>query len=269
MAKKRLYCIKIGRGSAKVFYNGAHHGAEWITSALLMKFVNEYCEAYISGKNIYGASAYELYESTTLYVVPMVNPDGADISINGARMYTSDFPRLFRQNKNSSDFSRWQANFNGVDLNHNYDAMWELSEEGEKKHGIFGPGPTRYSGKAPLSEPESRAMVDFTEKEDFRLAMAFHSQGQEIYYSFNGREPGYAENLAKIISIGTPYKTAVPEGIASYGGYKDWFINTYERVCYTVEVGRGENPLPITDLPQIYKETLPILVGGMKAAYVI
>lgn len=269
VAKKQLYYIKIGRGENKVFYNGAHHGAEWITSALLMKFIEEYCEAYIYGKTLCTVPSRYLFDNVSLYVMPMVNPDGVDISINGARMYTADFPRLFKQNNNSSDFRKWQANFNGVDLNHNYDALWELSREGEREHGIFGPGPTRYAGAEPFSEPETRAVAELTEKEEFKFAMAFHSQGQVIYYDFNEREPIYSLCLAKAISAGTPYIPDVPEGIASYGGYKDWFINTYQRACFTVEVGIGENPLPITDLKKIYKETLPVLIGGMKAACVI
>lgn len=266
---RELYCIQIGNGAGRVFYNGAHHGAEWITAALLMKFVREYCEAYVRGKKILENSAKFLFDNVSLYVMPMVNPDGVDISINGGRHYTADFPRLFHQNKNSSDFTRWQANFNGVDLNHNYDALWELSRGGEAEHGITGPGPTRYAGEEPFSEPETRAVKKLTEEQDFKLAMAFHSQGQVIYYGFCDKEPMYALSLARAMAMGTPYVPDIPEGISSYGGYKDWFIDTYQRAAYTVEVGLGENPLPISDLPQIYKDTLPILVGGMKAACII
>ncbi len=269
VAKKQLYVIKIGIGGNKVFYNGAHHGAEGITSALLMKFAKEYCEAYVCGRHLLGASLKYLFDNVSLYIMPMVNPDGVDIAVNGARRYTADFPRLFKENGNSSDFSKWQANFNGVDLNHNYDALWELSREGEIKHKIFGPGPTRWAGKEPFSEPETQAVKALTERENFKLAMAFHSQGQVIYYDFNGQEPVYSLGIVKAITQGTPYVPDIPEGIASYGGYKDWFINTYRRVCLTVEVGIGENPLPISDLKQIYKETLPILIGGMRAACVI
>ncbi len=269
VAKKQLYCIKMGGGEHKVFYSGAHHGAEWITSALLMRFLEEYCEAYVGGKTIFKVEAKYLFDNVSLYIMPMVNPDGVDISISGARRYTGDYPRLFKLNGNSSDFSKWQANFNGVDLNHNYDALWELSREGELRHNIFGPGPTRWAGEMPFSEPETRAVKSLTDREKFKMVMAFHSQGQVIYYDFNGQEPIYSMAVAKALSVGSPYTVDVPEDIASYGGYKDWFINTYKRIGFTIEVGLGENPLPISDLKQIYKDTLQILVGGMKAACVI
>ncbi len=269
VAKRKIFCIKIGWGANKLFYNGAHHGAEWITSALLMKFIEEYLEAYICGKRIFEMPADFLMENTTLYVVPMVNPDGVDISLNGARKYTADFPRLFRQNNNSSDFSKWQANFNGVDLNHNYDALWGLSREGERREGIFGPGPTKYAGDMPFSEPETKAMKKFTEGNDFKLTMSFHSQGREIYYSFDDKEPVYSCFLAKALSLGSPYVVATPCGTASYGGYKDWYIDKFSGIGFTVEVGKGENPLPMSDLNSIYRETIQILVGGMKIACLV
>ena len=269
VAKRKIYCIKVGNGANQVFYNGAHHGAEWITSELLMKFVEEYLEAYISGKDVRGIPASFFMDSVSLYVVPMVNPDGVDISINGARKYTSDFPRLFRQNNNSSDFSKWQANFNGVDLNHNYDALWNLSRQGERENVIFGPGPTKYAGEKPFSEPETVAMRDLTLANEFKLTMSFHSQGREIYYSFNDKEPIYSCFLARALTIGSEYVPAIPDGTASYGGYKDWFIETTGRVGFTVEVGKGENPLPRKNLKGIYRETLQIMVGGMKIACLI
>lgn len=261
-AKRAVFCLKIGNGREKVFYNAAHHGAEWITSPLLMKFAEEYLEKYVSGKKIGDISAGFLMENVTLFVVPMVNPDGVDIAVNGARKYTADYPRLFRQNNNSSDFSRWQANFKGVDLNHNYDALWDMSDESE----FLKPGPTKYKGKAPFSEYETKAMKTFTEEQKFKLTMSFHSQGREVYYSFNDKEPIYSYFLARALTIGTVYKPAVPTGSASYGGYKDWFIDKFQRVGFTVEVGEGENPLPMSMLKKIYRETLPILTGGMKIA---
>jgi g-D-glutamyl-meso-diaminopimelate peptidase len=266
---KEILCIKVGYGLNNVLFNGAHHGAEWITSAFLMKFLGDYLEKYICGKKICDIQSAFLMDNVSLFVIPMVNPDGVDIAVNGARKYTADFPRLFRQNNNSSDFSKWQANFNGVDLNHNYDAMWDLSRNGERSVGIFGPGPTKYAGKKPFSEPETIAMKEFTEKYAFKLTMSFHSQGQEIYYNFNDKEPIYSFFFARILALGTPYTVAIPEGTASYGGYKDWFIDKFGRLGFTIEVGKGENPIPVSDLNRIYCETLPILTGGMKIACLI
>lgn len=50
---------------------------------------------------------------------------------------------------------------------------------------------------------------------------------------------------------------------SGYAGYKDWFIQEYDRPGYTIEVGRGVNPLPMEQFEQIYEDNYYILVGGM------
>ena len=46
-------------------------------------------------------------------------------------------------------------------------------------------------------------------------------------------------------------------------GYKDWFIQEYNRPGYTIEVGKGVNPLPLSQFPQIYRDNFGIQLGGM------
>lgn len=48
------------------------------------------------------------------------------------------------------------------------------------------------------------------------------------------------------------YEVSKQKGLASHAGFKDWFIETYERPAFTIEVGKGENPLPLTQLDDIY-----------------
>ena len=38
----------------------------------------------------------------------------------------------------------------------------------------------------------------------------------------------------------------------SYAGYKDWFIQEFDKPGYTFEAGIGVNPLPISQLGTIY-----------------
>jgi len=181
---RELEYIKLGEGKTKILFCGAHHGMEHLTSALLLKFAFDYQTAIKSNENFSGYDAKKLSENSTLYILPMLNPDGVDISIFGITAPDIKNAEYLRKINPSFDFSDWQANARGVDLNHNYDALWELSKKSEKKNGIFGPGKTRYSGEAPESEPESRALCKFTEKIDFDLVLAFHSQGKVIYYNF-------------------------------------------------------------------------------------
>ena len=50
---------------------------------------------------------------------------------------------------------------------------------------------------------------------------------------------------------------------SGYAGYKDWFIQEYDRPGYTIETGMGENPLPMSDFAGIYRDNTGILLGGM------
>lgn len=112
----------------------------------------------------------------------------------------------------------------------------------------------------PLTEPESLAIYNFTLANNFNLIIAYHTQGEEIYWNFQNINPtnGY-EIGQKFAEISGYALTDVPYN-SSFAGYKDWFIQTYTRPGYTIEAGLGENPLPLSQFDKIYKENLGILV---------
>jgi g-D-glutamyl-meso-diaminopimelate peptidase len=191
----------------------------------------------------------------------MVNPDGVDLVLNGLQKNNPYYNDLIKWNKGSEDFSKnWSANIRGVDLNHNYDASWEKSKEAEKEYGVFGPGPTRYSGTYPESEPESKAIADFTRKNDFRLVIAYHSQGEVIYWNYMNMATEEAKNIGKLFEKLSGYKLSETYGITSFAGYKDWFIEKYKKPGYTIEVGLGQNPLPIEQFDKIYNDNIKVLL---------
>ena len=258
---RTLYVLRMGNGKRQVFYNAAHHALEWITSPVLMKFAEEYLKAYALGEKTDGYDIGALWDDCTIWLVPMVNPDGVDLVINGLSPGNPYHDRLIRWNGGSSDFSQdWEANVRGVDLNHNYDAAWKQSKQAEAELGITGPGPTRYSGPYPVSEPETRAMVRFTRDRDLRLVMAYHAQGGVIYWNFQDLAPAEAKTIGENLARISGYTLDQATGVASYAGYKDWFIQDFRRPGYTVEVGEGKNPLPVSQFPKIYAENRGMLL---------
>lgn len=258
---RNLYYIRLGQGPNQVFYNGAHHALEWITSPLLMKFAEDFARSYALGQRLSGYTPSDIWNQSSIYIIPMVNPDGVDLVLNGLSPANPYYGDLIRWNNGSTDFSAdWQANNRGVDLNHNYDAGWQESKAGEAALGITGPGPTRYSGPYPVSEPETRTVVDFTRNHDFRLVLAYHSQGQVIFWNFQNMATQQAREIGEALARVSGYTLEEASGIASYAGYKDWFIKEYRRSGYTVEVGLGKNPLPISQFDEIYSDNLPLLL---------
>ena len=257
-----LYALKLGTGPNEVFYNAAHHALEWITTPVLMKFIEDFAYAYSRGEPLGdGYDPADIWKRSSLYFIPMVNPDGVDLVLDGLSPDNPYYGRLLAWNGGSDDFGAvWQANIRGVDLNHNYNAAWQESKDAEELLGITGPGPTRYSGPAPESEPESRAVADFTKRRNFRLVMAYHSQGEVIYWDFQNLAPPSARYIGEEFAKESGYVLSDPEGVASYAGYKDWFIQDWRRPGYTVEVGLGKNPLPISQFNKIYADNLNMLL---------
>jgi g-D-glutamyl-meso-diaminopimelate peptidase len=259
---KDLFYLRLGTGPNQVFYNGAHHALEWITSPLLMKFAEEFLKAYSEDGAIGGSyHPRDIWEKSSIYILPMVNPDGVDLVLNGLQPDNPYYQELVQWNNGSTDFSTvWEANNRGVDLNHNYDAAWQLSKDAEAEYGVTGPGPTRYSGPFPESEPESKAVADFTRSRDFRLVLAYHSQGEVIYWNFMDMAPPEAKTIGEELSRISGYRLDLSTGIASYAGYKDWFIQDYRKPGYTIEVGKGKNPVPISQFDTIYRDNLGMLL---------
>lgn len=258
---KNLFYIRLGTGPNEVFYNASHHALEWITTPVLMKFAEDFLEAYAGRQSLGGYNPREIWNSSSIYIIPMVNPDGVDLVLNGLQPGNPYYQDLILWNNGSSDFSTvWQANIHGVDLNHNYNAAWQLSKDAEAQYGITGPGPTRYSGPAPESEPESRTVANFTRNHNFRLVMAYHSQGQVIYWNFMDMAPPEGRTIGEQLSRISGYALDQTTGIASFAGYKDWFIQDYRRPGYTIEVGLGTNPLPISQFDPIYEDNLGMLL---------
>lgn len=258
---KNLYYLKLGNGPKEVFYNAAHHSLEWITSPLLMKFAENFLRAYSRNQLLRGYSTANLWQSTSIYIMPMVNPDGVDLVLEGLRPDNPYFNNLLQWNRTGLPFSQvWNANIRGVDLNRNYPASWEEGIEQAISLGITGPGPTRYGGPSPLSEPETQTVSNFTRMHDFRLVLAYHTQGRVIYWDYRDLAPVESLPIAQVFSRVSGYAVSEVPYEASFAGYKDWFIQEYRRPGYTIEAGIGRNPLPISQFPQIYRENEEILL---------
>ncbi len=258
-----LRTLVIGNGPRKVIYSAAHHANEWITALILLKFAEEFAGAITQKGEIFGTDAERLADTATIYMLPMVDPDGVDLvtgaiepgsgQYESARTLADFYPRIpFPEG--------WKANLLGVDLNLQYPAGWLQAREIKFSQGFTRPGPRDYVGRATLDQRESRALAGYTEFIDPALVLAWHTQGEVIYWQFRDYEiPGARELAEKFAAVSgyaledTPYESA-------FAGYKDWFIQNFRRPGFTIEAGLGENPLPLEQFNQIYGDSLGILV---------
>ncbi len=220
---RNILSISKGTLSGCLLIVAGVHGVEWITSLIALKFLEDNPDI-----------------DCDITVIPMLNPDGAELA--------------------SGYGVKWSANGRGVDINQNFNADWEAGRERLSAAGYDKPGATRYPGKFPESEPETRAVVEFISKNRPRIVIALHSQGEEIYSDYKGKQSKAARDISERMAQISDYALCSPHPLAQSGGLKDYYIDKFGGVGITLEVGKGENPLPISDFPSIYSTVSMMLL---------
>ena len=247
----------IGEGNRCVTVFASHHALESITTNVAFLLIDYILEKSKEGR-INDLDCKLLLSKYSFLIVPCVNPDGIELRTNGA---SDSLLRERQMRLSGGDFTFWQANARGVDLNHNYDHRFAEYKQIEAEKGIV-PGATLYSGEYPESEPETRGVANFVRTMMPSAVVSLHTQGEEIYYQPKGRRMmRLAERLAKACG----YSLADPEGTAAYGGLAD-YCGSLGLPSFTLELGNGKNPLPEADVPRIFSQIrdaitfLPILL---------
>ena len=260
--QRPLRTLVIGNGPRKVLYTAAHHANEWITALVLLKYAENLAQALAGDGEIYGRPAKQIAAAATIYMIPMVNPDGVDL-VTGA-ISQRDIPYTLAS-RIAADYPQipvpegWKANLLGTDLNLNYPAGWLMAREIKFSQGFTSPAPRDYVGRAPLNQLETKTLAGFTEFLDPALVLAYHSQGKEIYWQFGNYDIPGARQLGEQFAAASGYTLTEVPYESSFAGYKDWFIQSFLRPGYTIEVGEGDNPLPLDQFDQIYRDNEGIL----------
>ncbi len=235
-----IYGVHLGSYEGnQLLSEGAIHAREYITASLLVQLVREYSTRQFEGG---------------MFFIPMVNPDGVRIVLDGLDWVkcskTQNF--LLDVNEYSEDFSSWKADANAVDLNVNFDALW-----GGGSQNVFCPAPGNFVGFYPNSEREVREMIEFTLKNNPAVTLSFHTKGEVIYYGFETLTPDQIERdklLAEQVALSNGYNIVKTQ--YSTGGYSDWVSEYLKVPALTIEVGSATIPHPISEeyLPAIFEQ---------------
>lgn len=220
--------VRAGEGKDKIIVTAAIHAREHVSALFAIK-------------QLYKIVAEE--PECSIYFVPMLNPDGNVLIEKGAEAFKGEKEFLLGLNGGKSDFSLWKANAAGVDLNTNFDAQW-----GKGAQNKTAPSSENYIGKCPFSEPETRAIAEFTRKLKPCLTLSYHAKGREIYYEFGQEGAALVRDrkVAEYASELTGY--AIIEGTrGSAGGYKDWCISELGIPSLTVELADDALKHPLSD----------------------
>lgn len=262
-----LWLLRLGEGENRVFHNAAHHANEWITTPLLLRFTERLARAAALDEPLDGVSARELLDGTALAVAPCVNPDGMDLVTgdltegpyyDAALRIAASYPAIPFPDG-------WKANLRGVDLNLQYPAEWERAREIKYAQGFDRSAPRDFVGLGPLTEPESLAAYRFTLDWEPALTLSYHTQGRVIYWKFLDYEPANSREIAYEFAETSGYLVEETPYASGFAGYKDWFIQQFNRPGYTIEAGVGDNPLPLSQFETIYARNLGILCRSLTA----
>ncbi|MEH6940389.1 M14 family metallopeptidase [Bacillus sp. JJ722] len=244
---RSIYELRIGSGEKVIHYNAAFHANEWITSLVLMTWIYQLLKSKI----------LDSLHAVQLSLVPMVNPDGVELVSKGT-VAAQGLYNVEAMNEYKKDYCGWKANIRGVDLNKQYPANWH-----QYKKTVYCDAPyyRDYPGEEPLTEPESIAMRNLVENNCFEAVFALHTQGKEFYWGYYGYEPTNSKTLADEFERVSGYKAI--QYTNSHAGFRDWFISQYRKAGFTLELGKGINPLPMSQFSEIYQQTVPILYASL------
>jgi len=253
---REIPALVLSRGPVRqrVLMAAAFHGQEWLTALCALRLCEELCLTLQADLPLCDIPVCRAMWGRQIWFVPLVNPDGVEIARYGssaaggyaasAAAAGADVPGL------------WRGNARGVDINHNFNAGWEEMQDPTAKNGK---NIHRLSGPEPESEPESRAMADLCRHYSFRHVVALHSQGEEIYWEYGPHTPPQSRMMARVLGAASGYAVTQPAARSAHGGFKDWFIDCFHRPGFTIELGRGRNPLPVSDFEPMYERAREML----------
>ncbi len=251
---RTIWALQIGHGDTSMMINGTQHAREWISTMATTCVADRLVRGYDTDPKI-----RDFVDHTTLWVVPVMNPDGYQHS------WSSD--RYWRKNRRDG---------HGVDLNRNWDLAWGGSGSSSRK------GSDIYRGASPFSEPETRALRDLAKREQIALHIDFHSYSQLVLYPW-GHTSTPAKDRALFAAIGDRMASAIfsthknryelmsaVELYAAAGTMSDWVYGGAGALSYTVELRprarRGGFVLPPSEIKPTCDEalaaTLALRQGG-------
>ncbi len=168
---KSIYCLSLGdpKATNEIIYVGAVSAEDWMTTLMLLRFVNEYCEYSKSGEAVFGTKFSKLYNNCIIRVIPQLNPDGVDIRLNGFDKECVLYERMCRS---GVEAVMWIGNAKGCDLRSSFyeDIHYSL-------------------------EPENGALMNYIKFNSIKSVIELSMGEGEIVASQKNGKVGYIEKL--------------------------------------------------------------------------
>lgn len=229
---KEIWAIKITGEASKeenliekpaIVYMGTHHAREHVSTEMPIMLAEKLLGDYLSD-----AATKTLINNNEIYIIPMVNPDGAMYDIEGQRY------KMWRKNRRVNS----RGNY-GVDLNRNYGYGWGTGGSSTN------PSSDVYMGPSAFSEPETKAIRDFfIAHSNVTIALSFHTFSELILYPWGGKEEGVGgtdevlfKKMASDIAAMNHYEPMQSSELyIASGDTCDWLYGQLHVYCLTFEL---------------------------------
>ena len=246
--------LSIGEGEKEVLYIGGQRGTDWMTSVILLRFINECCELLKGSGKVFNHNLKYLFSARKISVVPMLDPDGIDYQINGISKDNVLYDRVISSNGGSRDLSEWTGNARGVELCENYNF------EFVKRVSTCREGIQKNIGEMPESEPETGALCNYIRYDDhIKIALDLYMFGEEICLCDGAVADGCMKNTLRILSQSCGYVSGGKEESLKYGSFGAWCAEELNIPSLTVSCGRGKQVLPVQAYFCIYARVRELL----------
>lgn len=225
-----IYGVHLGSYEGKqILIEGGIHAREYPSTLVVVRMIE-----YMTTQN---------FDTGGVYAIPLSNPDGARIVLDGVDWIKCEKLRnyILDINDGSDNFDMWKADAMAVDLNVNFDALW-----GEGSQNVFCVAPGNFVGYYPESEREVRTLIDFSYRVRPDLTLSYHTKGNVIYYGFellSDEEQARDKQIAEYISTINGYTPVKTE--QSVGGYSDWAGEYLKVPAFTIEIAPASVPTPV------------------------
>lgn len=224
-----IFMVKVGKGNRGPVFVAGVHGREIINPTVMLSLIERLSHRYYS----YGEKLLDKY---ALYFIPLLNPDGYTIAMEG---YYAINDKILRNNcrRCNIPYKEYKFNGDGVDINRNF-----MSQS-----FAF----TNNSG-LPDNEPETMAFIKVCEQNDFMGMIDFHSRGNSIFYyrsamvyEYNRKQFDIACRLSKITGYSLYTPNDENSDNLSGGNTVNFFSERYLLPAITVETVEDEATFPL------------------------
>lgn len=241
---RKLPAVAIGSLKHPVLFAGGFSADDRISVLLLLRFLSDITDENDANGIIAAGNLTHYFEHGGLIVLPMVNPDGFEISLCG--MEAAGYLKKLYQAAAGRTGGFWRSSATGVDLGKNFDAAFDFDTARRTR-----PGEPGYPGSRPESEAETKAVVRLCSAFHLKRVVEFRSPGEAVLPSYGKNTPSGARISGELIANSCGYQLLDSSEAFERGSLKEWFAAQSGYEGYTIKAGRND-PVPEEDLEPLY-----------------